>query len=331
MRARLAALALTLAGPACADEMTFQWVGNGGNCFGCEWVTATGEITANTPAAFRAFADATGGPASLAFDSPGGDANAAMALGRAMREMGWGARRRGTLLSDDTSYETSICLSECVLAFIGGTERGIDPRFGLTVEGGDDWLAPDRLRYVLDMGASPELLLRAADLAPGTRHVLTEDELTGWAVTNDAATTDPWHLEPYGAGLVLATTQRRGPDYALPITLFCRAKDPRWHVLVAEPGDFSNNGIEADMLAGGTFDSPFDDPDRPIGIEGIEFLRKSGTALTASLRLPGDLVGDGGEVLAFRPDLGRVWGPILGFTVTLPSDDWLEVTRANCI
>ena len=43
-----------------AEEMTFTLSGNGGNCVGCEWVAAEGEITPKTPDKFRQYLSDSG-------------------------------------------------------------------------------------------------------------------------------------------------------------------------------------------------------------------------------------------------------------------------------
>src|SRR5262249_9819091 len=79
--------------PRRTEAMSFSLAGNGGNCLGWEWVAAESRATGDTPAALAAFLKAqnTGQCYSadeVTLDSPGGDPEAAMALGRALRAAG---------------------------------------------------------------------------------------------------------------------------------------------------------------------------------------------------------------------------------------------------
>lgn len=59
MRHTIAALGVWLtvgAATASASAMSFDDQGSGGNCDTCQWIAASGEITASTPQEFSAFA-----------------------------------------------------------------------------------------------------------------------------------------------------------------------------------------------------------------------------------------------------------------------------------
>lgn len=335
----LALIVLSFAATSHAEEMTFSFVGNGGNCHGCEWFVAKGEITPDTPDKFVAFADEFTGAGSLAFESSGGDPEAAMALGRLIRERGWGTDRRGTWLKGDTSHETSLCVSECVLAFLGGVQRDVEENFKLSVTGqGNQWVSEDRLRYVLDMGISPEILLIAAALPEGQVYDFSEAELQEYGLDNARKSTDPWHLEPYKEGLVLTTVQRSGPNYTLPVTLFCRADNPSWHIMVVEPGDFSNFIFANDDLF--DFQSEiarqrpwfeFGGTRYELDQGDVDFIKKTQNGLTVSLILPDEITNHSEQDLIFSPNLGRVYGGLLEFTISLPSESWMKIAQRNCI
>jgi len=124
------AAAALLPASALAEPMTFELSGNGGNCVGCEWVAAEGEITANTPQAFRDYVSQWGPPHFIALDSPGGSLVSGIELGELIRATG-----ATTLVSDthpmpemehDEEQGLGVCASACVFAFMGGLERFID-------------------------------------------------------------------------------------------------------------------------------------------------------------------------------------------------------------
>ncbi len=323
-----------------AQEMTFEFVGNGGNCLGCEWIEASGEITADTPAQFAAFADTLRGSGSLALNSPGGDLDAAIALGRMIRARGWGTERREMGSRYGTPAETTVCVSECVLAFMGGVSRDMDGRFELTIDGarGIDWVSPKVLDYTLDMGVSAEVLTIADNVPANATYTFSLDEVDRLGFDNTFVTVDNWHLEPYKDGLVLATKQRFRPSYEVTFTLFCRAEDPRWRILVSYPGDYSGDSYTVETLFDFTRDiapaAPefrFGDDAYPVARGDIEFVRNTETGLTASFILPDAVTDYAGQDIWFYPDLARVWGGILDFTIPLPPARWMAVTAENCI
>ncbi len=202
-------------GPA----MTFRTVGTGGaSC--CEWVAADGVITIGTPEVFKAFLSSLGkdGPTlqeSITFNSPGGDFFAALALGREIRRdtRMWTAVGRTEAEPSDQAggpqaYRTSggVCLSACVLAFMGGKTRVYQHGAGATQQtlafksfaidqpasvlgrqsadamDGGGLPAPGLLRlamegYAAEMGISPTFVaLMETASQPGGVRVLSQDE-----------------------------------------------------------------------------------------------------------------------------------------------------------
>lgn len=328
-----------LAGAGHADPMTFHFTGNGGNCHGCEWIEAKGEITANTPAQFAEFAGSLNGSGSIALDSTGGDPIAAMALGRAIRERGWGTVRRE--LGGEFPSRATACVDACVLAFMGGARRNAHDDHGLTILGETavQWVSQDVLEYTLEMGVSPEILIVATRVPAGHTYDVVGADLTRLRLDNTQKTTDDWHLEPYKEGLVIATTQRYSPDHEMPFTLFCRVDDPRMHILVVEPGDFSNttfpNGSPLNYFSVGSYaDGPtfgIDEERYLLDPDDVDFVRQSDTGLTASMVLPDAVIDGAGKELSFSPNLGRVWAGLLEFRIQLPPASWIESARRNCI
>jgi len=116
--------------------MTFTYAENGGNCSGCSFILADGEISPDTPALFTSFMVALRKefPASdawpLYLNSPGGSITAAMSLGELIRSnninTAVGHAQRSTDPADGSAYDfldSAACRSACVLAFAGGVHR----------------------------------------------------------------------------------------------------------------------------------------------------------------------------------------------------------------
>lgn len=112
------------------SAMAFRTVGNGGNCGGCEWISATGVITTDTPETFSKFIKSEyrkGYVPPVMLNSPGGDLIASMQLGKLIRERGVNTSV-GETVKDGDWYKNSpgTCVSACVFVLMGGTERFID-------------------------------------------------------------------------------------------------------------------------------------------------------------------------------------------------------------
>ena len=110
--------------------MTFALEGNGGNCDSCQWTSAVGVITEDTPDAFREYLKPTGThtpSGHVVFHSPGGNIDAAIELGRLIREqkfttdVGSTQKVQGHWSSEVFSGR---CESACTLSLMGGVVRG---------------------------------------------------------------------------------------------------------------------------------------------------------------------------------------------------------------
>jgi hypothetical protein len=226
--------------------MTFRIVGTGGaSC--CEWVAADGVITIDTPQVFKAFLSSIGkdGPAlqeTITFNSPGGDFFAALALGRAIRRdthMWTGVGRTEAEASDAAggprAYRTSggVCLSSCVLAFMGGKTRlylrgtgdtqqtlalrsfAIDQpasvigRQSADAMDGGGLPTPGLLRlaiegYVTEMGVSPSIIsLMETPNQPGGVRALSQEEADVMGLNTPVAARTKWSLAARHGGLAL--------------------------------------------------------------------------------------------------------------------------------
>ncbi|MEP0233092.1 MAG: hypothetical protein ABJO97_03730 [Roseibium sp.] len=110
-----------------AEPMKFREATVGGVCAGCTWFAAEGDITSDTPAAFReAFGEPTGGEGgpTIVINSDGGDnLAAALELGRLFRAHSVRVRIGDTVSEPQngsfvSKIEPGKCLSACAYAFL---------------------------------------------------------------------------------------------------------------------------------------------------------------------------------------------------------------------
>ena len=226
--------------------MTFRTVGTGGaNC--CEWIAADGVITLETPQAFKDFLSGAGKNAAtsqkpVTFNSPGGDFFAALALGREIRRNTrlWTAIGRTeaepSAPGRPKAYRVSdgVCLSACVLSFMGGRTRIYERNGG--VSGGAALAfqafaldqpasvlgrpsadamssaglpSPGILRllmegYATEMGIDPAILpLMETTGQPGGLHLVTQEEADRMGLNTPVAARTKWTLAVKREGLVL--------------------------------------------------------------------------------------------------------------------------------
>ncbi len=232
-----------------ASSMTFELRGNGGNCNGCEWVAAEGEITQETPAQFVAFVQKLDHDSGLGFhvkhqmffNSSGGSLAAAMKLGEAIRKYQY-ATNVGKTVPDDAGSHTTIkgtCSSACAVAFFGGEARTAeDAEIGVQQFYNDIALSNSSAKlfttlnlsaeqvvslavndYVVRMGGDPGFTTIAASIPPTEIRYLTSQEAGDLKVSWDPRTFEPWGLEAYGTGAIAVS---KSHDKTLTATLFCR-------------------------------------------------------------------------------------------------------------
>jgi hypothetical protein len=249
------ALTLLASAPAPAGEppdhpMRFEYVGNGGNCATCEWVSAMGVITSDTPDVFERFvAGHDRFVPAVTFHSGGGDVRAALTLGMMIRERSIDTAVGETFEVrelDQGWHETQPgqCLSACVYALMGGMHRFIGEDDQLGVHQMYDLraiLMPNRatlsavdaarqqallgvmVTYLQHMGIDPYLLTLATDTPPTEMMILDHEALVELGIDNMVSRDSGWSIEPYRDGVVgqhRDTIRRRGPaapDVPLPI------------------------------------------------------------------------------------------------------------------
>lgn len=333
--------------------MTFYLASNGGNCTGCEWVAAQGEITTDTPKLFRKFVEDFGSIYHISLHSPGGNLVAGIQLGQLIRETG-ATTQIGQTVSMGAgfgNYKTTapgVCASACAFAFMGGLERHAnDGELGVHQFYSSDETAVNSeitqalvgysLIHTLRMGIDAGVIVAASRTSPDDIHWFDRNELIAFGLDTSGTLTDAWRLEPYKSGLVLTTHVQTSPRRAVSVTLFCRVDTRRWHFLLTEQADhqYVNELSSSNYFK---FPDQFSAPTLSLGdktfrvtTENVEFLRFSGDQIRLSLHLPHNLAAFAGQQIALHPDLARVYNDLLSVAVSLPNTEWLNITANNCI
>jgi hypothetical protein len=191
-----------------ADEMSFSTatIGDPSICGRTcpAIITAEGEITNRTPAAFADFlirnASQRGLHAVVLLNSPGGKVVASMELGRILRRLGAAVVVARVDPGANGALLAGRCFSACVYAFMGGKKRviplqsevGIHRMFtyeyasALGPIGGsrqrfdDGGMAAVLSRYSGMMGVSPQLISAAEHITPDQLHIVSRAEISRW-------------------------------------------------------------------------------------------------------------------------------------------------------
>ncbi|WP_300530495.1 hypothetical protein [uncultured Mameliella sp.] len=266
LRSLLAAALCIATSAAAADPMTFKRASSGGNCVGCTWVSAKGEITAETPDAFRALLEETGVDGHVELDSPGGNLGAAIALGRLFREHGLTVSVGRTEFLDgyaETLQGEGTCESACAFALIGGQERWIEPgQLGVhqfyAPQGQElptsatQQIMGQLVLYLIEMGISAEFLTLASQVAPGAMHFLDAWELDRLRIAS--APQDTRRVEVAEGGLVMRWDilfDSGAPEKEF--TLRCSRKQEGWLLTIrdhsAQEYIYSFDPAKADDMA----------------------------------------------------------------------------------
>jgi hypothetical protein len=254
----IAAFALLLeARIAACEPLRFELHGNGGNCNGCEWLAADGEITIDSADRLLAYLQKEKLPdwrGSVLLNSPGGNLIGGIKLGEAIRKQGM-STEIGRSVPDgalDWTHQKheGACVSACAFAFLGGVSRSVGGKIGVhqfyneaaivnpsaKVFNAIDFSAQQLLSallidYVMHMGVDPRLVVMASSISPTEVHYLSQEEAEELKVSWEPQKFEPWSIDAYGNGVVAYTKTR---DRRTTVTLFCRRdKTPR--VLVTFP------------------------------------------------------------------------------------------------
>ncbi len=258
--------------PAQAKPMEFILEGTGGNCAGCEWIRAEGEITNETPEVFKKFVaeELHGQPGGeVVLNSPGGNLIAGIRLGAILRAGGY-VTSVGSSIPDGSGHRERSrgeCLSACAFSFLGGVSRSardgevgihqfysekgqVDPTAKAFTAGDlsmNQVLSGLIVDHIVRMGADPRVALRGALTPANQMYRLSAQELVDLRVAWDPFVFLPWTIEPYGQGIV-AVSKRA--DEKVTATFFCR-RDRRARLMLSyklEANPPPTNGL--DILSG---------------------------------------------------------------------------------
>ncbi|MGJ8572380.1 MAG: hypothetical protein ACSHXI_16955 [Hoeflea sp.] len=252
-----------LASVANSSEMQFTSGWSGGNCLGCEWTQADGEITPDTPQRFREYLQNNSVGYVLVLNSDGGDLAAGIELGEIFREQDLRISVGRTVPLQDggpgqsqSVVEDARCLSACAYAFLGGSVRQVktdgllgfhqfadetlEERGTITTSGLAESLASAREQYVTGflvdyinrMGISAELYPLAAAAPPDGFHLVSQAEAIRLDIDNSADNAEIWSALPFGekgliAEIITNTSQRQ-------LRLYCTSSG-RFHLTVLLP------------------------------------------------------------------------------------------------
>jgi hypothetical protein len=238
--------------------MRFWTAWRGGNCAECEWIAAEGTIVPETPKKAEEFLKAN--PHQLVYlNSPGGDLQAGVELGRLFRKRSIHVVVGHTPPPPDpessaTYPEEGRCVSACSYAFLGGVTRNaekneigihqfswqlnnfalesnksvqntIGSNAGFALSSAQK-VAGYLIAYVREMGVDPQFV----SVASSTEdiHYLSEQELTSFRVSWEAEAFGPWQIRPWGTG-IYAFAERS--DKKQTIFVYCNSdKKPRLRV-----------------------------------------------------------------------------------------------------
>jgi hypothetical protein len=223
---------------------------------GCsEWIAAEGMFDGpQVERRFRELIDTLKGRnLPIVFNSLGGIIGEALVLGRILRERRMAASVgesypegcKSRIAADESCRQImqgnrelkaqlrttgAVCSSACVYALLGASARHVpaDARVGIhaatptAVSSRPGWLTVEQMhnnrkRYILEMGANPDLQDAAIKTPPPGVHVLSREELARYRVETSAPYESDWmkYQEPRGpmrSYMLKAVTAARGAD-----------------------------------------------------------------------------------------------------------------------
>lgn len=348
MKTLVRAIFLTLvAAIAHAEPMSFALRGNGGNCNGCEWIAATGEITADTPQALREYiGDRDRLFAEVMFDSPGGNLGAAIEVGRILREaqartsVGRSAPMEG-LPQWHERRDGGRCASACVFALLGGSTRWAEggelgvhqfytPTGSNIPTAATQQIMGQIVLYLIEMGISPELLTLASKIPGDRMHYLTEAELDRLGIATSSSLS-PLRLEVGDGGLV-ARWDALDDDGSLSRaqSLRCSRAQGGWLLSVLHTGIGANNGVPDRARGAPDMHIALGDRTVPLSFAQVVALGPAGPDYAISVHLPVDLHRHAGQNLRFVTNEMRNFFMVLSATGTVPDAATLDVLTRAC-
>jgi hypothetical protein len=247
-----------------SGPITFRFATDNANGVPNSWIVADGEITSETPKAFRQFLASNNfkrdfsrqaggeGGVEIYLNSLGGNLFGGIELGEIIREFNLGTRVASSIDEGDRFHSEydgpGVCYSACAFAFLGGIWRtaqdhtiGVHQHFietALADPTAKKFTAADYsdvqmvegllADYVLRMGVDARFLVRASTTTPDKLYTFTFEEMRQFGITwNELDYTD-WRLEAFQGGLIAQSRTRNGKNLA---TLFCR-KDRAVRLLI---------------------------------------------------------------------------------------------------
>ncbi|WP_300443400.1 hypothetical protein [uncultured Mameliella sp.] len=342
----LATVLGTCALSAAAEPMRFEKRWSGGNCIGCEWTSAEGEITDETPEAFRAYLQETGIGYSLHLNSPGGNLGAAIALGRLFRKEGIRTTvGRSAPMPDlpqyDQGIEGGVCESACVFALLGGTSRQVEgdelgvhqfysPDGGNIPTAATQQIMGQLVLYLIEMGISAELLTLASKIPGDQMHYLTEAELARLGISTESSRT-PLRLETGDGGLV-ARWDSLGSDGDLDraYSLRCSRGHSGWLLSILDTGIGANNGVPDRQRGAPDMQVALGDTAYPMSFDNVIELGPRADDYFLTVRLPVDLHRHVGKDLRFQTNRMTNFTYVLSAQGTVPDKTTLDVLTRAC-
>ncbi|WP_305971209.1 MULTISPECIES: hypothetical protein [unclassified Mameliella] len=342
----LAVVLATGALSASAEPMRFESRWSGGNCIGCGWTSAEGEITDETPDAFRAYLRENGVGYSLRLDSPGGNLGAAIALGRLFREEGIRTTvGRSGPMPDMPQYDQGVeggtCESACVFALLGGSIR--------VAEGGElgvhQFHSPDGrniptaatqqimgqlVLYLIEMGISAELLTLSSRIPGDKMHFLTQEEIVRLGISTDSRRTAV-RLDTGEGGLV-ARWETIGADGDLnrAYSLRCSREHSGWLLSILDTGIGPNNGVPDRQRGAPDMKVTLGQTAIPMSFDHVIELGPRGDDYFLTVRLPADLHRHVGKDLRFQTNRMTNFFSVLSAQGTVPDKTTLDVLTRAC-
>lgn len=243
------------------------------------WISAEGEITAETPELLEKFLSTVTlwKNQKISIDSPGGSLIAGIKLGEIIRRYNLNVGVGKSVKDGSFSRaEPGACASACVLALVGGVERYVNAPsklgvhqfsidfksiYGSRAVSADDLernLVSSQLTiglitsHLIKMGIDLGVLTLMTKTSPSEIRWLTDDEMKTFKVTFDAKQFTPWAIEPYKNGLVAFS---RSQNNAHQLTLFCTNKQLKFRLLATgspykDDDLVSFNKVETIQIAG---------------------------------------------------------------------------------
>lgn len=254
-----------LAFKAQAAPMTFEFKGTGGNCNGCSWVAAEGEITSSTPSDFDNFyaSSPIAQAQPIVFNSPGGDLDAGLQLGYRIRRLGLQTSVGKTVpdgFGQSEIRDDAVCASACSWAFLGGVVRNALPdqigvhqfyySYALLDPDSRNFSANDLaagqrtmsklINYAVAMNIDPRFVAASSAVNPDNIYFLNDNDLDVYRVRWNPYLLTSWKIEAYKKGVVAYSKTNDEKTTAM---LFCDAKkrikfqfktpavlDPDWYL-----------------------------------------------------------------------------------------------------